>query len=138
LFLTALARLSLDPMEDFVAGEVANSQASKGIETVRSRQAHYIKWCHAKYTLDPVGPEAGWQVVLAIYVKYVMTGVNYLNKDSVRSATCKGDAIDALRLFTLREFPSPVDFSDESNWIRILVHNLEREENIAGQRKKAT
>ena len=63
-----------------------------------------------------------------------MRGVNYLNKESVRSATCKGYALDAAKLFTLRGFPSPVNFSDESNWSRILVHNLEREEDIAKQR----
>ena len=63
-----------------------------------------------------------------------MKGINYLNKESVRSATCKGYALDAVKLFTLRGFPSPVNFSDDSNWSRILVHNLEREENIAKQR----
>jgi hypothetical protein len=58
-----------------------------------------------------------------------------LNKESVRSATCRGYAVDAAKLFTLRGFPSPVDFQDETNWTRILVHNLEREEDIAKQRR---
>merc|ERR1712086_1116135 len=89
----------------------------------------------AKLIVDPVGPESGWQFVLAIHVKYVMTGVNYLNKNSVRSATCKGYALDAARLFTLRNYPSPVDFSDPRCWTRIIVKNLEREEAIARQRK---
>jgi hypothetical protein len=118
-----------------VAGEITKSQASQGLETVRARQAHFIKWCYAKHIVDPVGPEGGWQFVLAIYVKYVMTGVNYLNKSSVRSATCKGYALDAARLFTLRGYPSPVDFSDPRCWTRIIVKNLEREEDIARQRK---
>ena len=106
-----------------------NCQVSSkyGHETTRARQAHFIKWCLAKHIVDPAGPEPGWQLVLAIYVKYVMKGVNYLNKESVRSATCKGYALDAAKLFTLRGFPSPVNFSDDSNWSRILVHNLEVE-----------
>ena len=116
-----------------VAGEVTKSQASQGLETIRARQAHFIKWCYAKHIVDPVGPESGWQFVLAIYVKYVMTGVNYLNKNSVRSATCKGYALDAARLFTLRGYPSPVDFSDPRCWTRIIVNNPEREEDIAKQ-----
>jgi hypothetical protein len=138
-FLPALAilRLALDPMGHSVAGEVANSQASKGIETVRADQAHYIKWCYVKHILDTVGSDSGWQVVLENCVKYLMTGVNCLNKDSVRSATCKGYAIDASILFTLRNLSSQFDFSDESNWTRSSIHNLECEETIARQ-KKAT
>ena len=38
-------------------------------------------------------------------------------------------------MFELRNFPNPVDFSDENNWTTIIVHNLEREENIAKRRK---
>ena len=83
---------------------------------------------------DPVGLDEGWQTVVAIYIKYVMTGVNYLNKETVRSATCRGYAIDVGRLFSLRKFPNPVDFNDETNWTKTLVHNLEREEKIACQR----
>ena len=36
-----------------------------------------------------------------------MTGVNYLNKDSVRSITCKNYGIDAAKFSTVRNFPSP-------------------------------
>ena len=117
-----------------VAGEIAKSQTSMDIETIRARQAHFIKWCLAKHIVDPAGPNLGWQLVLTISVQYVMKDVNYLNKKCVWSATCKGYALDAAKLFTLRGFPSPVNFSDDSNWSRILVHNLEREENIAKQR----
>ena len=58
-----------------------------------------------------------------------------MNKSSVRSATCKGYALDAARLFILRSYPSPVDFSDPRYWTKIIVHDLEREEDIAKQRK---
>ena len=44
-------------------------------------------------------------------------------------------AIAVERHFLLRIFPSPVDFTDETNWTKTIVHNLEREENIACQRK---
>ena len=73
--------------------------------------------------------------VVAIYIKYVMTGVNCLDKSSLRSATCKGYALAVHKLFELRKSPSPINLSDETNWIRTLVHNLEREEGIASQRK---
>ena len=66
------------------AGEVAKSQSNQGVETVRARQA-FIKWCYAKYSEDPTGPKLGWQVVLVIYIKYVVTGVTYLNIDNINS-----------------------------------------------------
>ena len=40
-----------------------------------------------------------------------------------------------IKIITLRQFPSPVNFSDTSNWTSVLVHNLEHEENIAKQRE---
>ena len=64
-----------------------------------------------------------------------MNGVNYLNKSSLRLVTCKGYALAIHKLFELRNFPSQINFSDESNWIRTLVHNVKREESIASQRK---
>ena len=64
-----------------------------------------------------------------------MGGVNYLNKSSGRSATCKGYALDSTRLVTLRGYPSPVDFSDPRCLTRIIVHKLGREEDIAKQRR---
>ena len=66
-------------MDNIVAGEIAKSKGSQNIETIRTRQAHYIKWCEAKHIEDPVGPQSGFQVTVACYIKYVMTGVNYSN-----------------------------------------------------------
>ena len=53
----------------------------------------------------------------------------------MRSATCKGYAGAVERLFILRQFSNPVDFSDEGNYTKTTVRDLEREENIANQRK---
>ena len=118
-----------------VAQEIAKSRRSKDFETIRSRQAHYISWCKANHILDPVGPDPRWDYVVAIYIKAVMLGVNYWNKSSVRSATCKGYSGAVERLFILRQYSNPVDFSDEGNYTRTIIHNLEREANIANQRK---
>ena len=53
-----------------------------------------------------VGSKPGWKLVSTMYVTYVMTGVNDLNKDSVRLSACKGYAVDATILFTFINFPS--------------------------------
>ena len=62
-----------------------------------------------------------------------MTGVNYLNTSSLRSATCKGHALAVERLFLLRNFLSPIDFTDETNWTKTIF--ITQKENIAYQRK---
>ena len=85
-------------------------QVSSNLETwnSRSRQAHFIRWWYANYIGNPAGLELRWQNILARYIKYIMTGVNYLNKGSGRSATCKGYALNVARLFTSRGYPRPV------------------------------
>jgi len=86
--------------------------------------------------MDPIGPEPEWDYVIAIYIKSVMLGVNYWNKSSVRSATCAGCALAVERLFTLRNIPSPVDFSDEGKYTKTITKNGEgRGDNLS---KKTT
>ena len=67
-----------------------------------------------------------------------MLGVNFRNKLDVRSKTVRGYIEAVCNLFFLRGFPEPVDFADKSNMVSILVHNLEREEEIANQRAPLT
>ena len=114
--------------------EVAKSKPSQEIKTIRARQAHYIQWCIKNGFKDPVGPEKGWQKVAAIYIKYVMIGVNYNNLATLRSATCRNYADDVAELFRLRKCPSPVDFQNKTNKITIIINNLKKEEDVASQR----
>ena len=71
---------------------------------------------------------------ISMYIKEVMTGVNYLNKSILRSVTCEGYAEAVNFLFKLRDCPSPVDLSSVTGCTRTIIHNLDREENIAAQR----
>ena len=87
---------------------------------------------------DPCGHQDGWGRVLAIYAKYVMTGTNWYQKQNVRSGTVRSYALAAAELFTLRGFDSPVDLDDKSNWVTIIVSNLEKEEEITRQRSPLT
>ena len=98
--LSAQSKFALLSMGDIVAQEIAKSRSSKDIETIRSKQAHYIRWCKCKYIKDPVGPNPeDWMYIVAIYIKNVMIGVNYLNTSSLRSATCRGYALAVHTLF---------------------------------------
>ena len=56
-----------------------------------------------------------------------MIGVNYNNLATLRSATCRGYAEDFSKLFVLRDFPSPVNFDDKTNWTTTVVNNLKTE-----------
>ena len=41
------------------AEEIAQSESSQDVETIRSRQAHYINWYMSNHVIDPVGPDQG-------------------------------------------------------------------------------
>ncbi len=74
-------------MGDRVNQEVAMSRRDKEIETEATWQAHYIRWAQIMKVPDPCGHQRGYQRIVAIYIKYLMTGVNFRNKDFLRSAT---------------------------------------------------
>ncbi len=86
-FLPPSARANHSNMGDPVDREVAMSWQDKEVETEAARQAHYIFWCSLIGIPDPCGAKFGYQCIVAIYAKYVMSGINYYNKDVLRSST---------------------------------------------------
>jgi hypothetical protein len=72
-----------------------------------TRQAHYIQWGLIMGILDPCGHQRGYERIVAIYIGYLMSGVNFKNKDSLRSNTIKGYATGINSLFTLRSVKRP-------------------------------
>ena len=88
-------------MGDCVDQEVAMSRQDKEIETEAAWQAHYIRWAQIMKVPDPCGHQRGYQRIVAIYIKYLMTGVNFRNKDFLRSATVQGYASSINWLFKL-------------------------------------
>ena len=138
MLLLSWTQALIGPIGHCVGREVANSQRNSNIDTTRARQAHYLKWYEANEIFDPVGSDDGWQIVLAIYGKFVMKGINYMNKQNMRSDTVKGYVLDAGMFFALRDFINPVDFDNEDNWSNIIVSNLKQEKNIATQRSPLT
>ena len=83
---------------------------------------------------DPCGSNQGYKQIVAINIKFLQYGVNYTNKDGLRAANLVGYAKAILTLFTLQDFPSPVDPSDPNNMGDIIITNQEREEDFALQR----
>ena len=104
--------------------EVAMSQHNKDLETEAARQSHYIAWCAIIGIPDPCGPEYGYQRIVAIYIKYVMCGINYYNKDVLCSKTVHGYAFAVNALFLLRGYKQSTDLSDGNNMPGIIINNL--------------
>ena len=75
---------------------------------------------------------------MAIYIKAVTLGLNWNNKQGMRSKTGQGYLKAALELFRLRNFPLPVKINDKHADVNVILHNLEREEEIANQREPLT
>ncbi len=118
-------------MGDRIDREVAMSQRDKEIETEAAWQAHYIQWGLIMAILDPCGHQRGYQRIVAIYVGYLISRVNFRNKDYMRSNTIKGYATGINLLFTLQGMKSPLVLSDPNNMRGILINNLINEEDIA-------
>jgi len=114
------------------------SKSDNAIETERARQAHFIEWCQKKQMTDVCGNQLGWMRIIACYGKDLMLGTNWNNKNELRSKTVRGYFNAVNNLFLLRDFSPPVNFDDKQNMAAVIVHNLEREEDIATQRKPIT
>ena len=77
--------------------------------------------------LDPCGHQKGYQCIVTIYIKYLMSGVNFRNKDYLRLATVQGYTTSINSLFRLQGMKAPVDTSNPNNMASILINNLVKE-----------
>ncbi len=109
------------------------SQRDKEVETEVARQSHYIFWCSVIHIPDPCGNKIGYQCIIAIYIKFVMCGINCYNKDVLRSSTLRGYATTVNTLFQLRGYKQPTKLLNPSNMPGIIVNNLIKEETMASQ-----
>ena len=71
---------------------------------------------------------------MAIYTKYLQSGINYYNKTNLWSATLHGYAAAVNTLFKLRKYRLLVNFNDKNNMVGVIINNIVKEENIAKQR----
>ncbi len=113
--------------------EMANSQRGTDLETEAARQSHYIEWTRIMWIPDPCGPYKGYQRIVAIYTKYLQSGINYYNKTNLWSATLHGYAAAVNTLFKLRKYRLLVNFNDKNNMVGVIINNIVKEENIAKQ-----
>ncbi len=87
---------------------MANSQKGTDLETEATRKSHFIKWTRIVGIPDLYGPHEGYQRIVAIYTKYLQSGINYYNKNNLRSAMLRGYAVAINTLFELRKYRPPI------------------------------
>ena len=97
------------------------------LETARFRQAVYIEFCKNKNIPDPCGTQAGYERIVACFIKKLILDHNS------RSATVHGYIKAINTLFHLHHFDIPADLSDHTNMCFKIIQAWEREENIARQ-----
>jgi hypothetical protein len=85
-------------------------------------------------TTDPCSYYKGFITIVAIYIRFVQCGINYINKQVLWSAMVQGYAKVVNNLFKLRSFRSPADLSDLNNMMVILLNSMLQGEDIARQR----
>ncbi len=83
---------------------------------------------------DPCGHQQRYQSIVAIYIKYLMTGVNFRNKDFLRLATRRGYVSSINLLFKLQDMKPPINMAKPNSVLGIFINNLVKEEDIARQR----
>ncbi len=63
-----------------------------------------------------------------------MCGINYYNKDVLRSSTLQGYATAVNTLIQLRGYKESTELSNPGNMPGIIINNLIKEETVASQR----
>ena len=56
--------------------ELSGSFNAKKAETIRTRQAHYLKFCVDHLVPDPCGDVPSYEFLVAAYTKYLTKGIN--------------------------------------------------------------
>jgi hypothetical protein len=118
-------------MGNHVDQEMANSQRGTDLEAKAARHSHYMEWSRIIGIPDPCGPNVGYQRIVAMYVKYLQSRVNYYKKNNLHSATLRGYAMVINTLLELQQYRPPINFNDNNNMVGVFIINIIKEENIA-------
>ncbi len=97
-FLPDQAQASLADLGDCIDRELAKSHHDSEIETQATRKAHYIQWCTVHHIPDPCGSDVRYERIVAMYIKDVIKGTNYINNEVLQSMMVHSyaDAVNTL------------------------------------------
>ena len=129
-----------DALFDFgcdVDQELSGSINAKKSETIRTRQAHYLKFCVDHLVPDPCGDGPSYEFLVAAYTKYLTKGIN-IKDISLRATTIRFYLLAVNDMFVRRGFQTPFDPYTPGNQPSVLLKNYEKLEIIPNKRNPLT
>lgn len=136
---SAESRATLASLASRADKEISNSRSIRDIETERSRQIDYLRFCKLKLLggEDPCGTGIDYEKLLACYTTYLVDGNNIKNLE-LRAETVKLYLSAVNALFKARGFPPPVNFKDPHNRPAQLYRNCKKWQKLPARRHPLT
>ena len=88
--------------------EFSRSVNSKKVETIRTRQANYLKFCVDHLVPDPCGEGTSYEFLVAAYKKYLTKVIN-IKDISLRATTIRFYLLSVDNVFVKRGFQTSFD-----------------------------
>ena len=117
--------------------ELSRSVNAKKAETIRTRQAHYLKFCVDSLVPDQCGDRPSYEFLVAAYTKYLTKGIN-IKDISLRATTIRFYLLEVNDMFVRRGFQPPFDPYSPGNKPAVLLKNYEKLEVIPNKRNPLT
>jgi hypothetical protein len=108
-------------MRNHVNREMANSQRGTDLEIEAAIQSHYIELSRVIGISDPCRQNVDYQKNVAMYIKYLHSGVNNYSKNNLRFKTLCGYSMAINTLFELQKYRLQINFSNNNNLAGVII-----------------
>ena len=109
--------------------ELSRSVNAKKVETIRTLQANYLKFCVDHLVLDPCGDGPSYEFLVAACKKYLTKGIK-IKDISLKAATIRFYLLEVNDMFVRRGFRPPFYPYSPENKTYVLLKNYEKLEVI--------
>ena len=120
----AKCRAALFDLGCDVDQELSRSVNAKKVETIRNRQANYLKFCVDHLVPDPCGDGPSYEFLVAAYTKYLTKGIN-IKDISLRATTIRFYLLAVNDMFVRRGFETSFDPYIPGNKPAVFLKNYE-------------
>ena len=117
--------------------EFSRSVNAKKVETIRTRQAKYLKFCVDHLVPDKCGDGPSYEFLVAACTKYLTKGIN-INNISLRATIIRFYLLAVNDMFVRSGFHPPFDLYSPGNKHAVLLQIYEKLEVIPSKRNPLT